>query len=293
MTCRTLALACWLLGPLVALAAPPVKHRILVAEYGEEKNRLLEISPEGKVDWEHKFPGIAVIFQPLSGGNVLYAYGGETTTGVREVNRDGKVVWEYKSDCPLVLGCERLKNGNTLVAEQGPCQVVEVDRKGTAVRKVPLTTSEMNVLRQVRNVHRLANGNLLAAHEGEGAAREVDSAGKVVWAYAGLGDVFDAQRLPNGNTLISCGRQERVVEVTPAGKIVWELKAADIPEVGLSWAGSVQVLKNGNLVVSNFLQTKEGTGAHAFEVTRDKKVVWKFADHKLVKSVGTVRVLED
>jgi hypothetical protein len=295
MSRRWLFLALWLACPLAARAADPpeVKHRILLAEYSEEKNRLLEISPEGKVTWEHKVPGIAVIFQPLPGGNVLYAYGGENNSGVREVNRDGKVVWDYKSDSKLALGCERLKDGNTLVAEQGPCQVVEVDRKGKVVRTVPLTTSEMNILSQVRNVHRLANGNFLAAHEGEGAVREVSPAGKIVWGYAGVADVFDAQRLPNGNTLIACGTQERIIEVTPAGKVVWELKSADIPEVNLAWAGSIQVLKNGNLVISNFLQTKEGSGAHAFEVTRDKKVVWKFADHKLVKSVATVRVLED
>ena len=38
---------------------------------------------------------------------------------------------------------------------------------------------------------------------------------------------------------------------------------------------------------------QEGKGAHAFEVTRDKKVVWTFADHDLVKSLTTVRVLDD
>ena len=51
---------------------------------------------------------------------------------------------------------------------------------------------------------------------------------------------------------------------------------------------SLQVLKNGN-----FLRGQEGKGAHTFEVTRDKKVVWKWADHDMVMSLTTVRVLDD
>lgn len=278
--------------PCIAAAEPAVKHRVLFAEYGAGPNRLLEVDGDGKVTWEHKPPSITVIFDRLPNGHVVYAYGGKPT-GVREVDRDHKVVWDYQSKCPQVLGCRRLANGNTLVAEQGPCQVVEVDAKGKVVRTVPLTTSEKGYHLQVRNVRKLANGNILAAHEGEGAVREVDAMGKVVWEYANVTNVGDALRLANGNTLIGCGTQKRAIEVTPEGKVVWELTAKDVPELNLTWVGSPQVLKNGNLAFSNFLRGQEGKGAHAFEVTRDKKVVWTYADHKLAKSVATFLVLED
>jgi len=69
--------------------------------------------------------------------------------------------------------------------------------------------------------------------------------------------------------------------------------AKDAPELNLTWIGSLQKLKNGNYVVSNFLRGQEGKGAHAFEVTRDKRVVWTFADHKLAKSITTIRILDD
>jgi hypothetical protein len=45
--------------------------------------------------------------------------------------------------------------------------------------------------------------------------------------------------------------------------------------------------------VGNFVRGQEGHGAHAFEVTRDKRVVWKFADHEMVKSMTMLRVLDD
>jgi len=123
--------------------------------------------------------------------------------------------------------------------------------------------------------------------------REVDPDGNVLWEYTGVENVGDAQRLENGNTLISCGTQKRVIEVTPEKKIAWEFGAGDAPELNITWVSSIQQLKNGNLLIGNFLRGQEGKGAHAFEVTRDKKVVWKWDDHSLIKSLTTVRVIEE
>jgi len=253
---------------------------------------MIELNAVGKVTWEHTPPSIAVLFQVLPNGNVLYAFGGKPT-GVREVTRKGEEVWKYVSKCPQVLGCERLANGNTLVAEQGPCQAVEVNPKGEIVHVTPLPTSHADPHLQVRNIHQLANGNILAAHEGEGAVREVDPTGKVVWEYLGVENAGDAQRLPNGNTLISCGTQKRVLEVTPDKQVAWEFGAKDAPELNITWVSSLQQLKNGNLLVGNFLRGQEGKGAHAFEVSRDKKVVWKWDDHSVIKSLTTVRALDE
>lgn len=287
----------WLLS-LVAIAsahhagaAEPIKHRLLFTEYGKGPNRFVELDVEGKLVWEFKPPSITVIFHVLPNGNILFGYGG-SPTGVREITSRGETVFDYVSKSHQVFGCERLANGNTLVAEQGPCQAVEVNPKGETVHVTPLTTKVEGFHLQVRNVHQLANGNILAAHEGEGAVREVDPNGKVVWEYTGVTNTGDAQRLANGNTLISCGTQKRVIEVTPDKKIAWEFTAADAPELNITWVSSIQQLKNGNLLVGNFLRGQEGKGAHAFEVTRDKKVVWKWADHSFISSLTTVRSLD-
>lgn len=259
-------------------------------EYGKGPNRLVELDGFGKLVWEHKPPGIAVMFEVLANGNILYAFGGKPT-GVREVTRMGKEVWSYVSKCPQVLGCRRLANGNTLLAEQGPCQAVEVNPQGKIVHITPLTTTEKGYHLQVRNISQLPNGNILSAHEGEGAVREVDAVGKMVWEYTGVENAGDAKRLANGNTLISCGTQKRVLEVTPEKRIAWEFGTKDAPELNITWVSSIQVLPNGNLIVGNFLRNQEGKGAHAFEVTRDKKVVWKWSDHRLISSLTTVRVV--
>lgn len=269
-----------------------VKHRVMLVEYDNGVSRLVEVSPEEKVEWEHKLPSLCVIFQPLANGNIVYAHGGNPT-GATEIDREKKVVWEFVSKAPEVLSCERLPNGNTLVGEQGPCRAVEVSPKGEIVSVVELPTNEPNPHRQVRCIHRLDNGHILAANEGDAAVREVNPEGKVVWEYKGVENVFEAIRLANGNTLIGCGTQKRVIEVTPEGETVWELKAEDVPELNLTWITSLQVLSNGNYVIGNFLLGQEGKGAHAFEVTQDKKIVWKFDDHEMVKSLTMLRVLDD
>jgi hypothetical protein len=270
----------------------PIRHRLLLFEYGRGPNRLLEIGEDGKLVREHRPPSTAVILQVLPKGHVLYGFGGKPT-GVQEIDRDGSVVWKYESEAAQVFGCRRLRSGNTLVAEQGPPRAVEVDPQGKTVRVTPLTTTGEGYHLQVRNVHRLPNGNILAAHEGEGAVREVDPTGKVVWEYTGVENTGDALRLENGNTLIACGTQKRVIEVTPDKRIAWQFTAADAPEANLTWVSSIQLLHNGHLLIGNFLRGQEGKGAHAIEVTREKKVVWSWADHQMVQSITTVRALDD
>ncbi|MFM7805807.1 MAG: hypothetical protein ACKPGK_15125 [Verrucomicrobiota bacterium] len=272
-----------------ALAAA-AKRRLILTEYGKGPNRFLELDGDGHPVWEHRPPSTTVIFQVLPSGNLLFGYGGQPT-GVREITSRGRTVFDYVSSSHQVFGCERLPNGNTLVAEQGPCQAREVDPEGKTVRITPLTTKGEGYHLQVRNVHKLPNGNILAAHEGEGAVREVDPQGRVVWEYTGVTNTGEAQRLPDGNTLICCGTQKRLIEVTPDRKIAWEFQAEDAPELNVTWVSSVQRLKGGNLLVGNFLRGQEGKGAHAFEITRAGKVLWKWDDHALIRSLTTVRAL--
>ncbi len=276
----------------LSAAESPVRHRLMFFEYGNCPNRFVELAADGALVREFAPRSIAVIFQTLPNGNLVYAYGGKPT-GVVEVDPHNKTVWNYVSRCPQVLGCERLANGNTLVAEQGPCQVVEVDHAGKVVHVTKLTTNQAAYHLQVRSVHRLENGDILAAHEGDGAIREYAPSGQVVWQYTGVENTGDARRLPNGNTLIGGGTQKRVIEVSPEGKIVWEFTAADAPQLNLVWVSSIQILKNGDYLIGNFLRNHEGHGAHAFEVTRDKKVVWTFDDHRRFKSVTTIRAVDD
>ena len=280
------------LAPARAADTAPMKsHHFMFMQYSPG-NRLVELSAEGKVLWEHPVPSLAVMFEILKNGDVMYAYGGNPT-GVQEVDRQHNIVWNYMAKCEQVLGFSRLPNGNVLLGEEGPCQAVEVNRKGEEVHITPLTTAEKGAHRQLRSIHKLSNGHILACHEGDGVVREYDTAGKVVWEYDNVDSVFDAVRLKNGNTRIAGGKTAQIIEVTPGKKIVWEFGAKDAPELGIFWVTGIQALKNGNLVAANFLSGHEGQGVPFFEVTRDKKVVWTWADHTMSHLTTMARVLDE
>jgi hypothetical protein len=132
-------------------ADAPIKHRLLLTEYGKGPNRFIELDADGKLVWEFKPPSTTVIFHVLPNGNILFGYGGQPT-GVREITSRGETVFDYVSKSHQVFGSERLANGNTLVAEQGPCQAVEVNPKGEIVHVTPLQTNIEGTHLQVRNV---------------------------------------------------------------------------------------------------------------------------------------------
>ena len=267
----------------------PVKHHVMAIEY---PGRLVEISADGQKLWEHQTPSLTVMFDVLANGHVFYPHGGDKR-GAEEVDRDHKIVWSYDSPAGELLGGERLANGNSLLGEGGPPKALELDPAKAVVRSITVTTTETVAHGQIRHLHRLADGNVLLALETEGVAREIDATGKTVWEYKGVQRIHEAIRLPNGNTLIGGGDSKRVVEVTSAGQIAWEFNDKDAPELGLAFVASVQVLKNGDLLVANWLGAGGGTGVHAFQVTRDKKVVWKLDDHQMLKSATTVTALDD
>ena len=66
-----------------------------------------------------------------------------------------------------------------------------------------------------------------------------------------------------------------------------------MPGISLKLMTGLHRLPNGNTVMSNW----QGHGAlrsgpQLIEVTRDKKVVWTFADHDTMKTISSVQVLD-
>lgn len=51
-----------------------------------------------------------------------------------------------------------------------------------------------------------------------------------------------------------------MLEVTSAGEIAWEFGEADDPTLGLNFVTSIQVLKDGNLLVGNWVGGGGGDG---------------------------------
>lgn len=287
----------------------PITHRILAAD--RETGRLAIIGPDGKIEWEVSNKHDVHDLHVLGNGNIL-THTSHTT--IVEINPKKEVVWKYEAKPKPgyngkieVHAFQRLPDGNTMIAESGNSRIIEVNKEGKIVKEIPLKVKSPSAHRDTRMVRKLDNGHYLVCHEGEGTVKEYDSAGKVVWQYTldlagrprsnghgpeghGL-EVYGAVRLPNGNTLIAGGNNNRVIEVTPDKNIVWQIDQKDLPGITLAWVTTLQVLPNGNIIIGNCHAGPQNP--QLIEVTRDKKVVWTFKDHKLFgNSLASAQVLD-
>lgn len=273
----------------VVLADDPA-YRVL----GQDKGKVSLVDAKGNVEWEYECRHGSHDIHQLANGNFLLHTG---PTQITEVNREKKVVWQYDSKPKEgykgrveVHAFERLPDGRTMIAESGNGRIIEVDAVGKIVKEIALTIDHPDPHRDTRMVRKLKNGHYLVCHEGDGCVREYDDDGKVVWSYridlmgqkpaGGHGpeaygnSVYGAVRLDNGNTLVAGGNNHRVLEVTPGGKVVWKLEQKELPGITLAWVTTLHALPNGNIIVGNCHANSENP--QLIEVTKDKRVVWKF-----------------
>jgi hypothetical protein len=66
-----------------------------------------------------------------------------------------------------------------------------------------------------------------------------------------------------------------------------------LPGISLKFMAGLHRLPNGNTVMSNWLGHGQfGKAPHLIEVTRDKRVVWMFADREAMKTISSVQILD-
>jgi outer membrane protein assembly factor BamB len=289
---RTLVFAILATGSLMAAepAAPAAAPAATASPFavGKPSGKLLSgcgnsvfiIGTDGQVEWKHPLNGFVTDAWFLPNGNLLYATGDTAT----ELTPDKKVVFQYKAADQrggAVFSCQRLANGNTLVAENSTGRLLEVAPDGKTIAfELKLADIKPGDHYNMRVARKLANGNYLVAHTGKVMAREYAPDGKIVWeqqAPAGSEHLFVAIRKPDGNTLMSTYRA--IYEYTPDHQLAWQFAKSDFPKnKHLGEFCGLQLLPNGNLVVGVYhTYDQAGNGTGIFEINRDKQVVWSYA----------------
>ncbi|MCA9178769.1 MAG: hypothetical protein KDB14_30110 [Planctomycetales bacterium] len=220
--------------------------------------------------------------QRYSGGAVVsIAPGGQET-----------LIW--KGTQSEVNSAQPTSDGGFVITEAGANpRLLEVDSSGKVKVEFPLACQKENYHMQTRMARKLADGTYLAPHLFNFAVFHYDRDGKLLGKLdtTAPNDAehkihtwpFTAIRHGDGHTLVCCTHGNRVVDFDSTGKIVWTLTNADLPGNWLQDPCGGQVLPNGNFVITSYAAGRSDPNApKLFEVTPDKKVVWKYADGQKV-----------
>lgn len=276
---------------LLALWATPAwaAHPFLCTDSAGGK--VAVVSESGEIVWEYDCQHPQDCWR-LPNGNYLFCH----AHGVLELTPEKEVAWRY--DAPKgteVHACQPLGDGRVMAVECGTCRIVEIDRDGKIAKeiKLPRPPATVGVHDQFRGVRKTAAGHYLVSCKGEHHVLELDGDGAILRTIGTPGDVHEVILLPDKHLLISCGDGHRVIELDESEKVVWELTENEVPGNPLRLVAGMQRLPNGNTVICNYLGHGHlGEQPHFFEITRDKQVVWSFADHAHFKTINQIQLLD-
>ena len=260
---------------------------LLVAGTG----RAYVLEPNGKISWLRT--GCGNIHRVQRCGDSVYYSNGDLFR-CRLPHTKAELVYRPKSRVGAgVLGFEVMPNGNIVLAVNSTDEIVELEA-GTGREIVKFRADPKNAKGEtpgahghLRMIRKTAKGTYLVCCAGASCVREYDARGKLVWEQSVPVMAFDCWRRANGNTLVS--HITGVTEYTPDHREVWSFKADELPELGLSVLCGIQELANGNLVIGTWANGElDASKATAFEITREKKLVWAWrpnADRNMMTAV--------
>ena len=238
----------------------------------EGARKIILFAADGSVAWEYPAEMSRDAWR-LANGNVLFCYNNQydshhndNPSGVMEVSSDKRVVFHFQTT-GQVWSCQRLADGNTLVAAASQGKLLIVDPTGHVVHTIKLLNTPSHSC--LRNARQIAGGHFLVAEESAHAVREYAAGGQLVREIKVSFPPYSAVRLPDGHTLVCGGKA--MVEVDGHEQAVWSLAEADVAQLGIRWMAGLQVLPGGTLLVCN-----AGGKVPFFEVNRRKQIVWQW-----------------
>jgi len=304
---KVLSWKTWGLLGVLYLTAPAMADGPEVQQAGEVRHRFLKtgwnsqsiaiVDQDDRIEWELT----CMDAWALPDGGIVYAQGRQ----VVRLDADKRALWEYSlPGNGSNHACQPLPGGGFLIgynAAPDEHYAIELDKNSKETTRVRLELAGCrDIGHAFRQFRKTPEGTYLGVVMTMNKTFEWDAAGKVVRTFPN--GHFAALRLPNGNTMISGkkrgGTGGFLVEYDKDANVIWEFGEDDIDRLNLkiSMICAFQVLKNGNLVITN---TRHGTGygsgdfPHVFEITRDKsRVVWQVNASKW-KCINVIQILDE
>ena len=286
-------IACCLLAA-TARAADPIKHRFIAAD--ESRGQLVYVDQfDPTKDWTLKTPEKHRDLQLIGGGKLLTS----TDSGYREY--DLLTHQPTKDVNQELLGgstsVQRLPDGRTLVGcnQNNGIAFRELDATDKLLRSCSFP--HINSLRLFRLSPR---GTLLfgAMAGNDSKVVEADMQGNILRSLS-LPDArhnYQVLELPNKNLLVADGYGAAIEELASDGKALRKLGGKPGPPgLLMNFFAGMQVLPNGNIVVSNWTGHGPADSAKApqlLEFDPSGKIVWQWHDPQRAGSIHGVIVLD-
>lgn len=251
---------------------------------------IYRVDKDGNITESTKTVGACFDLWELPDGKLLYPHYFSGTDGVSIFDRDSNLTYRYETTGEI-FSCQPLDNGNILVGELIPKRLTEVSPSGEIVKEIPIKYDEENAHECMRMVRKTKDSYFIV-QPGLKEILKLDLDGKEVFRYKTEHDTFGVVQKPDGNIVYTY--MDGIVELDTNGNEVWHLRDGDLPGINLCWALGIQLLKNGNLVITNWLgHGHNGEGIMFFELDKDLNVVWTCDAREEMINPACLQILDE
>ncbi len=265
-------------------------YNVLIADRGN--NRLIEVSPAGKIVWQYHFN---VARPGLGADDAFFVNGGLDVLTSLEDNQfielidyqTKKVIWSYgvlgkPGSTPGLLNTPddayQLPNGDVIVADIQNCRVIEINPNKQIIHQYGHTRTCSNkngYLDKPNGDTPLANGDMLISNIKGHSLIELNNQWQKVFSLVlPIHYPSDPQPTHNGNILVSDFMNPgKIIELSPQGTILWQdTKGLDRPSIAIE-------LPNGNI-----LATDDENQRVVVIDKQTNKIIWQYGTTGVIGS---------
>lgn len=271
----------------------PIRHSFIVNDEARSQLHFVDQNDSTK-NWNISLPYRCRDYQLignqqllLSGGDGYYIYNLTTKKLLKEF---------HNSAYANTQSVRRTTNGHTFIGCTNSANngfvITELDANDKAVK-----TATFSGLRDLRLMRFSSENTLLFG--GANTAVEADMTGKIYRKISipNTTNVYQILERPNEELLISNGYSVYAGIYDVNGNLVKKFGGKPAPESNLNYNffGGIQVLKNGNIVISNWTGHNSGdssNGVQLLEFTSKGDLVWSWKDPTTTGSVHGVIVMD-
>ncbi|MFR9649731.1 MAG: hypothetical protein SNJ33_00360 [Rikenellaceae bacterium] len=266
------------------------QERLLVGGSGSGMVAIINRA-SGEIEWSYKTPEKSECNSVAytKSGNVAFSY----KQGAKCVTLDGDVIFDYKAgEGEEIQSISEIKGGFLLGVCGTPMRIVELNKKGEVTKNLTYDTGVEKAHSQMRQMRQSNKGGYLLPIIAKKKVVELNKKGEVIAETALENGAFSiVQDKKSGDCYAACGHSGYIYKIDgKSGELstVSDKKALS-ESVNIEYGAEISLLKNGNLMMANWLGHKgDLTQPILIELTKSGEIVWTMHHPEEMKFVSAV-----